>query len=191
MTTQNRRHRSIRALTWVLAVFLTTGMCAADTVQVSTRVITNTVDYHETTPTVGEDTLTKVVVYSRSSLAGGVTHPADIYYQRTSFAGVRMGSPIRISNDTGESTDDRLNDISGSRVVYTALEAGSTEGIIRLYDMADSSTLDVIGEAATVREARIHGTTVAWVQGPIGATQINMVDLNWTDLTPIVLSGPG
>ena len=77
----------------------------------------------DTTPTVGEDTLTKVVVYSRNSLAGGVTHPADILYQRTSFAGVRFGSPIRISNDTGESTDDRLNDISGSRVVYTALEA--------------------------------------------------------------------
>ena len=57
--------------------------------------------------------------------------------------------------------------------------------------MSDSSTLDVIREPATVREAQIDGSIVAWVQGPIGATQINMVDLNWTDLTPIVLSGPG
>jgi hypothetical protein len=200
MSTQNRRHRSIRALTrvrraaaaaaFVLAVFLTTGARAADTVQVTTRVITNTVDAHETTPTLGEDTLTKVVVYSRSVLSGGVTHPADIYYQRTSDQGVRYGSPIRVSNDTGESTDDRLNDISGSRIVYTSLAAGTTEGLIHVYDMADSSTIDVIREPATVREARISGTIVAWVQGPIGATQINMVDLTWTDLTPIVLSGP-
>src|SRR6185436_6772097 len=72
---------------------------AVDTAEVTIRLINNTVDAHETTPTVGEDTLTKVVVYSRSALIGGVTHPADIYYQRTSGLGVRMGSPIRISND--------------------------------------------------------------------------------------------
>src|SRR5262245_30622067 len=130
MITRNRRLRSIRAFAWirqaaaaafVLAAFLATGARAADTIQVEMRTITNTVDANETTPTIGEDTLTKVVVYSRSSLAGGVSHPADIYYQRTSDMGVRMGSPIRISNDSGESNDDRLNDVSGSRVVYTAL----------------------------------------------------------------------
>jgi hypothetical protein len=199
MTTQNRRHRSIRALKWVrwaanaaafvLAVFLTTEMCAADTVQVTIHTITNTVNANETTPTVGEDGITKVVVYTRSDMIGGVTHPADIYYQRTSDSGVRMGSPIRVSNDVAESSDDRLNDLSGSRIVYTALETGSTEGIIRVYDMSDSSTIDVIPAPATVREARIHGSIVAWVQGPSGATHIAMVDLNWTDLTPIILSG--
>ena len=167
MTTQNRRLTSIRALTWVrraaaaaafvLAVFLTTGLCVADTLEVSIRTITNTVNVNETTPTVGDDGITKVVVYTRSDLAGGVTHPADIYYQRTSDSGVPMGSPIRVSNDVEESSEDRLNDVSGSRIVYTALQTGSTEGIIRVYDMSDASTIDVITEAATVREARIHG----------------------------------
>ena len=199
MGTQNRRLGSIRALicvrravtaaAFVMALFLSSGARAADMVKVSIRTITDTTTAHETTPTIGEDTLTKVVVYSRSVLSGGITHPADIYYQRTTSQGVRMGSPIRISNDSGESSDDRLNDISGSRIVYTALEAGTTEGIIRVYDMSDASTLEVFPAATTVREARIDGTTVVWVQGPSGGTHISMVDLNWIDLTPIILSG--
>ena len=201
MSTQNRRQRSIRALTWVrraaaaaafvLAVFLTTGFCAADTIDVSIRTITDTMNASETTPTLGSDGITKVVVYSRSDVIDGVVHPGDIYYQRLNDSGVRMGAPIRVSNDVDESSDDRLNDVSSSRIVYTALETGTVDGTIRVYDMTDGSTLDVISEAATVREARINGSTVVWVQGPSGATHIAMVDLNWTDLTPIILSGSG
>jgi hypothetical protein len=165
------------------------GTGTRDTLEVTVHVITNTMNASETTPTLGSDGITKVVVYSRSEVTGGVPHPADIYYQRLSDQGVRAGSPRRVSDDVGESSDDRLNDISGNKIVYTALEPGTVDGIIRVYDMTDGSTLDVFTEADTVREARVHGTTVAWVQGPSGASRIAMVDLTWSDLTPIILSG--
>jgi len=175
----------------VLAVSLHTGPTAADTLEVAVHPITNTADANETTPTLGADSITKVVVYSRNDLSGGTVHPADIYYQRTSDAGVKMGSPIKVSTDVGESSDDRLNDISGNLIVYTALASGTSEGIIRVFNMSDASTTDVMSEAATVREARVYGRTIAWVQGPVGGTHIAMVDLTWSDLTPIILSGAG
>jgi hypothetical protein len=199
MTAQDRR--GVLFSTWrrvcrtgttalVLAVSLMAGAGAGDTLEATVHVITATMNARETTPTLGDDGLTKLVVYSRSELVGGVPQPADIYYQRLSNQGVRLGSPIRVSTDVDDSSEDRLNDISGSRIVYTALVPGETLGTIKVYDAVDGSTLDLLTTPDTVREARIHGTTVAWVQGPVGATHIAMVDLTWTDLTPIVLSGP-
>jgi hypothetical protein len=47
------------AAAFVMALFLSSGARAADMVKVSIRTITDTTTAHETTPTIGEDTLTR------------------------------------------------------------------------------------------------------------------------------------
>jgi hypothetical protein len=187
----SRCHWMTLPLVAIALVLAGTPPAGSDTLEVAVRTITNTINANETTPALGQDGITGVVVYTRSELVGGLPRPGDIYYQRVSDQGVRMGSPIHVSNDVGESSDDRLNAVSGSRIVYTAFESGTAIGVIRLYDTSDASTIDLTSEAAHVREAMIHGSIVAWVQGTSGATHIAMVDLNWTDLEPIIVSGPG
>ena len=82
-----------------------------------------------------------------------------------------MGSPFQVSGGT---TDDRLNDVSGSLIVYTALDATGL-GMIRLYDISNGSTSDLMPVPDSVKEARIHGARVAWVQGAPGATRIEVL----------------
>jgi hypothetical protein len=174
-----------------MAVVLLPVARAADTLQVTIEPITSTTDASETTPRIDHDGITKFVVYSSSQIVNGLHQPEDIYYQRITDQGVRWGLPVGISDDVGDSTDDRLPDVSGSRIVYTALNPGSAFGVIRVYHMHDGSTLDLMTEPHVVREARIHGTTVAWIQGNSGSSTVEWVDLGWTDLESVTLSGPG
>jgi sugar lactone lactonase YvrE len=158
---------------------------AADTLEVSIHPTTDTDDQQETTPTLGFDGLSKVVVYTHvpnGSLLG------DIHYQRVTTTGVPMGSSERISP---LATDDRLNDTDGPYIVYTALDPGDlSSGVIKLYDISNGSTNDLTHAPDTVGEARIHGDVVAWVQGPEGASRIEMIDFSWPLLNAIALSGP-
>src|SRR6185295_16994626 len=102
------------------AVMLLPVVKAADTLHVTIEPVTFTTDASETTPTIGDDGISKVIVYARRPIVGGEAQPGDIFYQRITSQGVRMGAPVRVSIDVGDATDDRLNDVSGSRVVYTA-----------------------------------------------------------------------
>jgi hypothetical protein len=137
------------------------------------------------------DLISRVVVYARQAFVGGVFQPGDLYYQRLTAEGVRMGAPLRISNDLGDVTDDRLNDVSGHRVVYTASVPGDVStGMIRLYSIIDGTTQDLLAESDTVREARIHGDTIAWIQGPTGFTRVEWLDLGWPTVDSVTVSGP-
>jgi hypothetical protein len=158
---------------------------AADTVQVTISPITNTDSTLETTPRIGDDGISRLVVYSRQELVGGVARPGDIYYQRVTSGGVRMGSAIRISTDIGEATDDRLSDVSGSRIVYTAAESvDSARSIVRLYNITDGSTQDLMGEAGIVLDVRIEGDIVAWIQD----TSVRFIDLSSGSLQTLIVS---
>jgi hypothetical protein len=162
----------------------------ADTLVATIHPITTTTDVLETTPSVGRDGVSRLVVYTRRQLDGaGVPRAGDTFYQRMGNDGAPLGIPVRVTNDLDFSSDDRLNDIDGSRIVYTSLQPGTAVGIIRLYEISDGSTLELLSQTATVQEARIHGDVVVWVQGENGATRIQLVNLTWPVLTPLPLSG--
>ncbi len=160
----------------VVAALLLGGPAAAhaDTLVVSTHATTDTDDQQETTPTLGNDGLSNIVVYTHvpnGSVLG------DMHYQRVTATGVPLGAAERVSS---LATDDRLNDVNGSYIVYTALAPSDlSRGVIKLYDTRNGATVNLIPAADTVGEARIHDDVVAWVQGAEGATRIEMVDLDW------------
>jgi hypothetical protein len=60
------------------------GVAESDTLEVVVQPITNTATMIETTPTIGDDRITLLVVFTRRNLVGGVAHPGDIYFQRVS-----------------------------------------------------------------------------------------------------------
>src|SRR5688500_15949669 len=102
----------------VVAGLLLAGTAAAHAVKLEVMIQppANTDDQQEATPTLGSDGLGKFVVYTRvptGSLLG------DMHYQRVTTTGVPEGSSERVS---ALSTDDRLNDVSGTYIVYTALD---------------------------------------------------------------------
>ena len=167
----------------VTAALLLAGPPAvrADTLAVSVHPTTNSAA-SETSPTLGFDGMYNIVVYTRRETP---TAQGDIWYQRLTANGVPIGSPFQVSGGT---TDDRLNDVSGSLIVYTALDATGL-GMIRLYDISNGSTSDLMPAPDSVREARIHGTRVAWVQGAPGATRIEVLDLGWPTLNSVTISG--
>lgn len=137
----------------------------------------------EARPTLGADSTTPIVVYTRSEITNDGLSLSDIYYQR--FAGgVLVGSPVLISD---ELTDDRINDISDGRIVYTALVPQSIVGIVKVYDIATAATIDVSGYVP-IHELRIHGDSVVWVQGT-ESTRVMLSDLG-TGVGPITLAGP-
>lgn len=155
-----------------LAALLLPAAAHADTLQVSVHLITNTTQAHETSPTLMSDGITDMVVYERSTIGGA----ADLYYQRITPEGVRMGSPIQV---TSGPTDDRFSD-SGNWILFAALDApGSSVGQVQLYDVRDGSRIDVIPQAAHVRETRTHDYLLTWIQGDGAAARVQMVDVRW------------
>jgi hypothetical protein len=183
--------RVISGVLVATAIALVPAVHAADILVVTIEPVTNSPDASETTPAIGDDGISKVVVYANQPIVGGVAQAGDIFYQRITDRGVRMGAHVRVSTDmAGNATDDRLSDVSGSHIVYTATVPGDTSSsIVRLYNIVDGSTQDLLTEADTVHEARIDGDTVAWVQGATGATRVEWVDLGWPTLDSVTLSG--
>jgi sugar lactone lactonase YvrE len=174
-----RLARAAAASTLLLAA---SSPVQSDTLQAVVHPVTNTPMALETTPRIGHDGISLVVTYTSRSTA---TAAGDIFYQRVTAGGVPMGAPEQITNSL---TDDRLNDSYESYVVYTALQAATT-GVIRIYDIRSGGTVDLMPAPDTVREARIHGNLVAWIQGTTGQTRVELADLTWPVLDSISLSG--
>lgn len=178
----------VGALGVAAVLLLAGGALAEDRLVATVHPVTATEEALETTPTIGRDNVSTLVVYTRRELdAAGQPSAGDIFYQRVNNAGVPMGPAVRVTHDLDFSSDDRLNDIHGSRIVYTALQPGTSFGIIRLYDISDGSTVDLVQVPATVQEARIHGDVVVWIQGENGNTHVQLLNLTWPVLTPLTI----
>jgi hypothetical protein len=179
------RNRVLQLLAGALGALLLIGPpdAGADTLEVSIHPTTNTDEQQETRPRLGFDGLSHIVAYTHVP-AG--SEQGDIHYTRVTAGGVPMGSGERISS---LATDDRLNDVDGTYIVYAALDpSDSSSGVIKLYDTSNASTISLLPAADTVSEARLHDDIVAWVQGPEGASRIEMMDLTWPMLTSITIS---
>ena len=170
-------------LFFVLSVLMLT-QALADTLETTEIQVTDTLDDYETTPTLGQDTISKMVVYSSQELdIGGNTLPADVYIQRLSDTAI-IGDPVAVSYPP---TDNQLNDVSGNWIVYTAFEwTDSNVGQIRLFDLIDETT-NVLEDFYPVREARVHGSRFAWIEGPSGATRVKLFNME-EDFVPKVIS---
>ena len=145
-------------------------------------------DAFETTPTLGDDGDTSLVVYTSRP---AVSEPGTIYYQRLDD-GVLIGAPVLVSNDT---TDDELNDVSGDYIVYTAfIDPEDRIGQVKLYEISSGITTPASDEEeeAVIHDVRVHGNIVAWIQGDIGgdigATQVMLFNIASKDLT--LIAGP-
>jgi len=179
------RNRMVQILASVVSALLLAGppRVAADTLEVTIHPTTNTDDQQETSPTLGFDGLSHFVVFTHVPSGSQL---GDIHYQRVTATAVPMGSSERISS---LATDDRLNDVDGTYIVYTALDpSDSSSGVIKLHDTSNAATVSLIPAADTVREARIHGDIVAWVQGSEGTSRIEMVDPSWPMLSSITMN---
>jgi len=161
----------------------------ADTIQVTHNQITNS-PATDFLPTLGADGVGNVVVYT--SLPSGPSGFGDglILYQRLFADGSPDGVPVVVSDGL---TDDRLNDVSGDAVVYTAFDSvGSSSGVVTYYKISTGVRTPLMAGSADVGEARIHGNTVAWVEGAAGATRIMLYDLAFvgTGIPAQAIAGP-
>lgn len=130
---------------------------------------------YDTTPTLGADSISPIVVYTSRLLSDGGYGPGSIYYQRLTAGGAPMGSPEMVS--TG-STDDQVNAVSGGRIVYTAYDSQNTMAAhIMLYEIA-TNTHTAITYASSVREARIRGDKIAWCQGSSPSSVLMLYDIS-------------
>jgi hypothetical protein len=146
----------------------------------------------ETTPTVGNKLTSSgeadIVVYTHLDENGY----GDIYYRELAN-GVPVGAAVRVSSDPPEAlTDDRLNDVSGDRIVYTAFESPASQSgaILLSIRSAPAQPPTFIVSAEIMHEVRIHGNYVAWVEGADGSTVVNLIDLRESDPMPMVIAGP-
>jgi beta propeller repeat protein len=129
-----------------------------------------------------------VVYTSADLLANGIFDQGDIWYNRLNSDGSPAGGPVQVSLAT---TDEKLNDCYGDYIVFTSYDSvDSASGQIMLYQVS-TATSQPIGEALIIQEPRIHGTTVLWVQGGFGASEVMSYDLSWIGTTnsPVPLTG--
>lgn len=145
----------------------------------------------ETSPTLGNDGVSDLVVFTElPPLPGGAVGPGDIWYQRLNSDGSPMGSAVQVT--TGP-TDDRLNDVSGDYIVYTAfVDEVSPTGSVVAYQISSGQSFE-IAQADIMREPRIHGSRVVWREGRVRESLVMFHDLAWlgTSQDPIILAGPG
>ncbi|MEW6683478.1 MAG: PKD domain-containing protein [Nitrospirota bacterium] len=137
----------------------------------------------ETTPTLGADNASSLVVYT--SLSGGV---GQVFYQRVSDTRL-LGSPVLVSEG---GTNDQLNDVSGDYIVYTSyLSTTSRMGEVKLYEIASGMTT-VLSQLTEIFEARVHDRKVAWVEGAAASTRVMLLDLDGLARgeRPIEIAGP-
>jgi len=174
-----------RLMALLFALFVAAGNVQAGGVSVVDNVVANTSAY-ETNPTLGADRFGSLVVYTSQQVFGSVLGPGEIMIQRLQN-GAAVGAPQNLS--TGF-TDDQLNDIYGDNIVFTAFENVGV-GQIMLFQQGAAAAVP-ISTVGAVREAKIHGSIVVWIQGSPGATSAVLWDVNWlgSGLLPMVISGP-
>lgn len=164
---------------WIFLVLMISVSLAtstlADTLKVTESQITSSADY-ETTPTLGNDGSTDLVVYTRRSIPmPGTIGPCDIWYQRL-VGGAQYGPPVQVTNDP--ILDEVLNDHSGDYISYTAYDdvAPTTSGCIKLYQISTNTTYQ-LGCADVIRESKIFlsnnlGDRVVWIEGSVFESKI-------------------
>lgn len=176
-----------------VAILLTASLAIqavfADTLEVTERRITSSTSY-ETTPTLGNDGTTDLVVFTlRPLLAGGLLGGGDIWYEPL-VGGAPSGLPTQVTNTL--EADDQLNDISGDWIVYTAYDSvSSTSGAIVVYQISTQDSYE-IATATIMQEPKIHGNRVVWREGGAFSAVVKYYELGWlgTAMTPRSLAGP-
>lgn len=143
----------------------------------------------ESIPRIGADLSSRYVVYMKYELGPSGVGPGDIFFQRMSDTGL-IGPAIRITPD--DVLDEALPDVDGTFIVYTAFESTSSQqGRIMLYQISTGLTR-AISNLAQIREPRIQDNHVVWVEGPLGATTIQLFDLSTlgSGLGSTTIAGP-
>jgi len=163
------------------ALLLQTTLSFAQTTLAVVENQVTTSNFYETTPTIAQDSVpvdindnTDYVVYtSRELLNTGLFDQADIYYQPLR-EGQANGPPIQL---TASLTDDVLNDASGDFIVYTAFDdTFSLSGSIMLYHIS-TGQIRALGDHGLVRDPKIHGHYVVWLQGGAGETEVILYNI--------------
>ena len=171
-----------------LATLVVAAPVSADTLVATEHQITTT-DFYETTPTLGNDGVSDLVVYTkRPLLGGGALGAGDIWYQRLDD-GAPSGLPVRV---TPGPTDDQLNDVSGDWIVYTSYDSvTSSSGSIVAYEISTGTT-HTIASAVVIQEPKIHGRRIVWREGGAFAAEVMYFELGWIDsgFLPLRLAGP-
>jgi len=165
----------------IMSALLVSGLALADTLSTTRIQITNTAA-HESRPTLGAN----VVVYTSEDILAGAK--AKIYGSRLDGSGNPTGVQIDVTDPNGFDVEDRLNDVSGTSVLYSSTLFGMTSLVE--FDLMTEGRNVVIRDAGSVFEARIEGDRVVFVQGDTISTVVQYVDKNTPDLVA-TLSGPG
>lgn len=170
-----KNHPLILGFGIILLCLLLSNLGEGDELVVTKYQVTSS-PLFETTPTLGNDGNGDLVVYTARELLGtGFFDQGDIWYRRL-VDGAPSGVPVQVTLDL---TDDQLNDVSGDYIVYTAYDSVDvSSGRIMLYQIS-TRILQPIGDANVIREPRIHGSSVVWVQGGVGASEVMIYDLAW------------
>jgi beta propeller repeat protein len=143
---------------------------------------------YDGTPTLGNDGVTDLVVWTMWPILGNYLGAGDIWYQRLDADGAPSGLPVQVSS---AATDDQLNDVYGDYIVYTAYgSVYSPTGTIMLYQISTGEVYP-LASAHIIWEPRIHGHHVVWRQdSPVCATAM-LYDINWvgTSMQAIPIAG--
>jgi hypothetical protein len=177
--------RSVCVASSIIALIVAVPARAAYVLQATEHAITTSPNV-ETTPTLGVDAQGPFVVYtSREPTATGYG-PGSILHQRLAADGAPIGVPVIVS---AGGTDDQLNDVHGGKIAFTAFDSTtSSGGKIVLYDV-NTGGRTVLAIAPAIREPRIHGDCVAWIQGAAGATTLYLQNVT-VGSAPVAIAGP-
>jgi len=163
------------------------GITLGETLYTNEQQVTFSSD-QESNPRLGADASSEIVVYTSQTLMPDGSYIGDIYFQRWDDAAKVWGAPLLISSSL---TDDKFNDISGNKIVYTAFESPtSVLSKLMVYDTVSGTTTEVLADAGAFREARIDGDVVVWTQGQSGTTKVMYRDLTWVSGVTVTLGGP-
>jgi len=183
-----KRNIIILSVLFLFVSALLVSTAASDTLETSESIITTSSAY-ETTPTLGNDGTTDLVVYtSKQVLGGGALGPGDIWYQPL-VDGEPSGQPEQV---TSGDTDDQLNDVSGDYIVFTAYDSvTSSSGSIIAYQISDPG-LSTLGTATIIQEPKIHGSRVVWREGGALSATVMYFEVGWIGygFEPRQLAGP-
>jgi beta propeller repeat protein len=169
-----------------ISVLLATSAIADTLETVEYRITASTA--YETTPTLGNDGTTDLVVYTLKPVVAGYPGAGDIWYQPL-VDGEPDGMPVQV---TSGPTDDQLNDVSGDYIVYTAYDSvSSTIGAIVLYQIS-TGIVHTLGRADIIGQPKIYRDRVIWREGGAGASMVMYFNLSWLSSggDAEVLAGP-
>jgi hypothetical protein len=131
---------------------------ATDTLQAREFQVTFDANGHST-PMVGQDSISDVIVYSRYPVVNGVYGNASIYYQRVAN-GAPVGGEVAVTNSP---QNNWLNDVSGDNIVYTQSPAVGALGNIVLYQISTGQSRNLTS-TGNCWSPRIYGDVVVWIE---------------------------